>query len=55
MAFTKRFLATYLAVLLLLVTRAAWVSLEISIKCVGALRSFPLPLPPFIMRSWSGY
>ena len=37
------FLATYLAVWLFLVTRAAWVSAEISIKCVGASRSFPLP------------
>ena len=27
----------------ILVMRAAWVSFEISIKCVGALRSFPLP------------
>ena len=44
MAFTKRFLATYLVVLLFLVTRAAWVSLDISIKCVGASCSF---LPPF--------
>ena len=32
---------------LFLVTRAAWVSSEISIKCVGALRSFPPPLPFF--------
>ena len=47
MAFTKRFLAIYLAVLLFLVTRAAWVNLEISIKCVGALRSFPPPLSLF--------
>ena len=36
---------------LFLVTRAAWESSEISIKCVGASRSFPPPLPFFIMRS----
>ena len=34
-----------------LVTRAAWESFEFSIKCVGASRSFPPPLPSLIMRS----
>ena len=41
------FLATYLAVMSIC---TAWVSSEISIKCVGASRSSP-PLPFFIMRS----
>ena len=36
----------YLAVLLFLVTRAAWVSLDISIKCVGASL---LPPSPFLL------
>ena len=36
---------------LFLETRAAWESSEISIKCVGASRSFPPPHPFFIMRS----
>ena len=48
MVFTESFLATYLAVLLFLVTRAACVSLKILIKCVGASHSFPLPFPSFI-------
>ena len=35
----------YHTVSLFLVTCAAWVNFEFSIKCVGASRSFPPPLP----------
>ena len=46
------FLATYLAAMPIFSNAcAAWVSSEISIKCVGASHSFPPPLPFFIMRS----
>ena len=38
---------------LFLVIRAAWVSTEISVKCVGALRSFPLPFFHYALLSES--
>ena len=38
---------------LFLVIHAAWVSTEISVKCVGALRSFPLPFFHYALLSES--
>ena len=40
---TFSWLATYPVIWLFLVMYAAWVSSEISVKCVGASHSFPSP------------